>query len=321
MDQAKSAIRQRVRFEEVTPAHECVAFLAGSIESLVAPLGLPVYEGYDDLDEMKLVFLTLPSGKTVTLGQYDHSPQAGVDLYVDLITPDIAAVVFESFQQLAIPRSEVSWLHPDFEEQINSLYAEHGDIEKRQESSWSAELLQSSQYEPIDCFNHALQIYKRQDFPEYWAMLQHNLGLAYADRIQDDLIENLKRSIECFNNSLEIFTQEKFPEKWKINQYDLGEIQRSLFSLEKKSLVKDILDKPIPSQNFQGADRSRANLSNSNLRGVNLSDANLFFTNLSGVDLRDANLSRANLSDSNLSGADLSYSNLVTVQPLWLLGW
>jgi hypothetical protein len=133
MDQSKSAIRQRVRFEEVTPAHECVAFLTVSIESLVAPLGLPVYEGYDDLDEMKLVFLTLPSGKTVTLGQYDHSPQAGVDLYVDLITPNIAAVAFESFQQLAIPRSEVSWLHPDFEEQINSLYAEHGDIEKRQE--------------------------------------------------------------------------------------------------------------------------------------------------------------------------------------------
>jgi hypothetical protein len=44
-----SIIGNLVRFEEVSPANQDAAFLAVSIESLVAPLGLPIYEGYDDL--------------------------------------------------------------------------------------------------------------------------------------------------------------------------------------------------------------------------------------------------------------------------------
>jgi hypothetical protein len=51
-----SIIGNLVRFEEVSPAHQDAAFLAVSIESLFAPLGLPLYDGYDDLDEMRLTF-------------------------------------------------------------------------------------------------------------------------------------------------------------------------------------------------------------------------------------------------------------------------
>jgi hypothetical protein len=44
---------------------------------------LPIYLGYDELDEILFTFLTLPSGQTVTLGQYRGSTQRGVDLHVD----------------------------------------------------------------------------------------------------------------------------------------------------------------------------------------------------------------------------------------------
>jgi tetratricopeptide (TPR) repeat protein len=220
---------QLVRFEEVTPTHEIVAFFDGNLKPLVAHLQLPLYDGYDDLDEIQFAFLTLPSGQTVTLGQYAHSPQVGVDLYVDPKLQDIPAVTFEACKYLEIPRPEVVWFHPDWQEEIDRLYAEYGSMEKRPESSQLEELTQLQQYEPIDCFNHVLRIYTREYVPAtYWAMLQHNLGLAYFNRVQGDRRENLERSIECFNKSLEIYTRNEFPEKWKINQDDLEKSQQSI---------------------------------------------------------------------------------------------
>jgi hypothetical protein len=243
-----SIVGNLVRFEEVSPANQDAAFLTVSIESLVAPLGLPLYNGYDDLDEMRLTFLTLPSGKTVTLMEYLHSPQPGVCISVDAAMQNIPQIVFESCQQLQVSREEAIWFHPDWQDEIDRLYVEHGAIEKRPELSQLEELSQQNQYEPIDCFNHALRIYTREYVPAtYWAMLQHNLGLAYFNRNQGDRRDNLEISIECFNKSLEIYTQNEFPEKWKINQADLKESQRLIKSIEflrpsfKSSKNRDLL--------------------------------------------------------------------------------
>jgi tetratricopeptide (TPR) repeat protein len=263
---------QLVRFEEVTPTNEIVAFLAGRLKPLVAGLELPIYDGYDGLDEIQFVFLTLPSGQTVTLGQYANSPQVGVDLYVDNTLQDIPTVTFEACKYLGIPRQEAIWFHPDWQDEIDRLYAEHGSIrqsrryanEKRPESSQLEELeelTQLQQYEPIDCFNHALRIYTIDYVPTtYWAMLQHNLGLAYQNRSRGDRRENLERSIECFDKSLEIFTQDKFPEKWKISQDDLVESQR-LLELYKESLIEDISERLTLSRKLRQS------------KGVNLSVA------------------------------------------------
>jgi Tetratricopeptide repeat len=235
MNQPVETIQQRIRFEEVSPANTDAAFLDASIESLVVPLGLPIYDGYDGLDDLQLTFLTLPSGATVTLASYLNSPQPGTSIHVDSAMQNIPQVVFESCQQLQVSREEALWFHPDWQEEIDSLfetlrerlYAERGDIKKRLESSQLEELSQLQQYEPIDCFNHALKIYTREYVPAtYWAMLQHNLGLAYFNRNQGDHKENLERSIECLNKSLEIYTQKEFPDKWKINQDDLEKSQR-----------------------------------------------------------------------------------------------
>jgi hypothetical protein len=222
-----SIVGNLVRFEEVSPANQDAAFLTVSIEQLVAHLGLPLYEGYDDLDEMRLTFLTLPSGETVTLMEYLHSPQPGVCISVDAAMQNIPQIVFDSCLQLQVSREEAIWFHPDWQDEIDQLYVEYGNIKKRVKLSPSKEVSRQNQYEPIDCFNHALRIYTREYVPAtYWAMLQHNLGLAYVNRIKGDRIENLERSIECFNKSLEIYTQKEFPDKWKINQDDLEKSQR-----------------------------------------------------------------------------------------------
>lgn len=65
-----STAPQRVRFEEATPANEPVAFLNVDLDDLVAPLKLPIYDGYDGLDDMRFTFLTLPKVSPSSLIRY-----------------------------------------------------------------------------------------------------------------------------------------------------------------------------------------------------------------------------------------------------------
>jgi tetratricopeptide (TPR) repeat protein len=276
-DQATNPRSRRVRFEEVTPAHEYAAFLSVSIAPLVAHLGLPIFDGYDDLDDLQLAFLTLPSGETVTLGEYAGAP--GTSIYIDVAMQNIPQIVFDSCQQLRVSRQEVEWFHPDWQAEIDRLCAEHGGIEGIERSSTAAALSQNNESEPIDCFYHALAIYTREKLPEYWAMLQHNLGLAYFDRSKGERWRNLQKSIECFNKSLEVFTQEKFPAKWQINQEDLSQSLEA-WQVEKQNLIRDIFDRPTTHRKLIGVDLSNANLSGAYLRGADLSDADLSGANV-----------------------------------------
>jgi uncharacterized protein YjbI with pentapeptide repeats len=311
---------RRVRFEEVTPAHEYAAFFNVSIAPLVAHLGLPIFDGYDDLDDLQLAFLTLPSGETVTSGEYAGMP--GTSLYIEVAMQNIPQIIFDSCQQLRVSQQEIEWIHPDWQEKVDRLYAEHGEVEGIDRSS--TVLSQSKDYEPIDCFYHALEIYTRPKFPEHWAMLQHNLGLAYFDRIKDERWRNFQKSIECYHKSLEVFTKEKFPKKWQINQEDLSQSLEAC-KVEKQNLIRDILDRSTKYRKLTGVDLSDANLSEAilqyadlryaNLKNVDLNNANLFDANLSSATLNGANLFMSILNDAmlcsaNLSGAILSSANL-----------
>ena len=238
----------------MSPANTDAAFLDASIESLVVPLGLPIYDGYDGLDYLQLTFLTLLSGETVTLASYLNSPQPGTSIHVDSAMQNIPQVIFESCQQLQVSREEAIWFHPDWQDEIDRLYVEHGNIEKRPELSQLEELPQQNQYEPIDCFNHALRIYTRQYVPAtYWAMLQHNLGLAYQNRIQGDRGENLKRSIECFIKSLEVYNRNEFPDKRKKSQANVRDSLRLIRLLQNSSDIDMVLSPTISTQHNKSA--------------------------------------------------------------------
>lgn len=216
-----------VRLEEITPAYEYAAYFNVSIAPLVAHLSLKIFDGYDDLDNLQFAFLTLPSGETVTLIEYAGAP--GTSLCVDVkMQRNIPQIVFDSCVQLRVSRSEIEWLHEDWQPEIDSrfetlrerLYAEHGEIETIARPGSEA-VLPLPECDPIDCFHYALEIYPRTKIPEYWAMLQHNLGLAYYHRTKGERWRNLQESIACFNRSLEVFTPGTFPQKWEINQEDL----------------------------------------------------------------------------------------------------
>jgi Pentapeptide repeats (8 copies) len=330
---------QRVRFEEVTPTNEIVAYFSAQLPSLLAGTELPIFPGYDDLDYIQFAYITLPSGNTVVLGQYENAPEIGVDLYVELEREahqqggrrhssnaifNIAILVVETLRYLAIPRATAIWFHPDYETEIERLYAEQDGIESIARYALAPPSSRNIVHEPIDCFYYALEIYTRPKFPEHWAMLQHNLGLAYYNRRKWERWKNLQDSIECFNNSLEVFDRDKYPQKWQINQEDLKQSQEA-WQIEKLNLSNanlrgarlthtDLSNANLKGAKLSSASLSNANLSDADLRGailmyVNLSNANLSNANLNDADLRGANLSSANLSSANLSDANLILAN------------
>jgi small subunit ribosomal protein S6 len=169
-------------------------------------------------------------GETVMLGAYLSCPQPGTDLYIDKQTQwqNFAQIVFEACQYLKLGRSSISWFHPDFQEELDRLYV-HNSINLQQRTSSQVEKLsQPNQFEPIDCFNHAISIYDRERFPLYWAMLQRNLGLAYYHRTKGDRRENLDISIGCFHDALEIHALEGLKDQLEIDRQDLATARQSL---------------------------------------------------------------------------------------------
>jgi hypothetical protein len=305
---------QRIRFEEVTPANTVVAFLDAKLLTLASRFALTVFWGYDDLDSLKFVFLQLPFGKIVTLGEYENSPQAGVDLYIDLSplgipAPEIPMVVLEALRVLDIHESQVTWLHPDFDAEIRRNYSNLEAFSSTPDSAIpSVELAPHLVTDPVECFQFALNIYTREAFPTYWAMLQHNLGLAYYHRKLGNPQKNLEAAITCFQRSQDVYRAEVFPEKWQLNQEDLQVAQQALKEL--LTLIQDIRERPINHRQLGGinltlVNLSEANLSEANLRGTNLGGANLGGANLIGADLREANLRGADLRGANLRWANL----------------
>jgi Pentapeptide repeats (8 copies) len=256
-----------VKFEEVTPTLLRVAYFDGHLAALISHLNLPIYGAYDSLDEMVFTFLTLSSGKTVTLGEYANSPRTGVDLYVDSKMEGISAAVYESCQQLGISRDKVVWFRDKFQSEIEQLFAEQGDIKEiaKEVGSESQQVI----YDPISCFQHALKIYDQAAFPEYWAILQHNLGSTYYKVFQDEKDsrgENLKLAIDCLYYSLEVCARQRLPERWEISRETLG--------LFKCLRYEDLHDTDLTEVNLRGADLTGANLSGANLRRANLVEAN-----------------------------------------------
>jgi hypothetical protein len=219
-----SNIEQRVKFEEVTPNNMVVAFFEVSLFELISHLNLPIYAGYNELDIMRFVFLTLPSGKTVNLAEFEYVGRIGVDLYVDYKQEKdtIPLSIYESCQLLGKPKDQVTWLHDNFQEAVNQIFAEQGDIQEIEKTTG----LESQQviYNPIACFQHSLKIYDRAEFPEYWAMLQYNLGTAYYQAFKSsngNRGQNLEFSLNCYYQSEEVYTQDKYPERWQISQETL----------------------------------------------------------------------------------------------------
>ena len=67
-----------------------------------------------------------------------------------------------------------------------------------------------------------LTVFTRDNYPEIWAMIQNNLGIAYSDRISGDKAENVEKAIAAYEKALQVRTREAFPIDWAGTQNNLG---------------------------------------------------------------------------------------------------
>ncbi|MEP6490804.1 CHAT domain-containing protein [Microcoleus vaginatus GB2-A3] len=79
----------------------------------------------------------------------------------------------------------------------------------------------------------ALNVYTRQEYAEYWAQTQHNLGNVYGDRIRGEKAENLEIAITAFLAALSVYTRKAFPFEWAMTQNSLGLAYRDRIRGEK----------------------------------------------------------------------------------------
>jgi len=68
----------------------------------------------------------------------------------------------------------------------------------------------------------ALTVFTRQEYTEYWARTQNNLGNAYSNRIKGEKADNLEMAIFAYREALSVYTREAFPEDWAMTKNNLG---------------------------------------------------------------------------------------------------
>ncbi|MDJ1175114.1 CHAT domain-containing protein, partial [Roseofilum capinflatum] len=87
----------------------------------------------------------------------------------------------------------------------------------------------------IAAYHIALKFYTPDEFPQYYAGTQNNLGTAYSDLASiREKGENLERAIAAFNNALKFRTPDKFPQQYATTQNNLGTAYQELASIREK---------------------------------------------------------------------------------------
>ncbi len=112
---------------------------------------------------------------------------------------------------------------------IAAVIVDFGDLIQQFPQGFRASNLEIA----ITGYGVAATVFTRDAFPQDWARLQNNLGIAYTNRIRGEKAENLETAIRCFQDALELCTRQAFPEQWATFQNNLGEAYRNRIRGEK----------------------------------------------------------------------------------------
>ncbi len=76
----------------------------------------------------------------------------------------------------------------------------------------------------ITGYELVLDTYQRLDLWVEWAIVQNNLGLAYAERIMGDKAKNQEKAIAAYHDALTVRTRAELPQDWAMTQNNLGTV-------------------------------------------------------------------------------------------------
>lgn len=87
----------------------------------------------------------------------------------------------------------------------------------------------------INCYEHALEVFTEEDYPEQWAKTQNSLGIVYRKLPNGDQAENLSLAIGCYESALRVCSETLFPQVWAMAQNNLGIVYGQLPGADRKS--------------------------------------------------------------------------------------
>ena len=74
----------------------------------------------------------------------------------------------------------------------------------------------------IKGYQLALTVLTFKKFPQDWARIQMNLGVAYEWRIREERADNLETAIACYQEAFKVRTFTAFPQDWALTKMNLG---------------------------------------------------------------------------------------------------
>jgi len=73
----------------------------------------------------------------------------------------------------------------------------------------------------LTALQFALAVFRKEDYPQQWALIQNNLGMLYCHRQVGE--GNIEAAIRCFQAALQVYTPAAFAKEWTIVQANLAD--------------------------------------------------------------------------------------------------
>jgi hypothetical protein len=113
-----------IRFEEIISEINPVAVIRREPDEISQSNKLEFRESYDDLDYLVYATFPLPSGNQVSLVRHLRSPEPGMEICVRYKQTNIPRVLTETLSKMNLTRNDLTWIHPEYEEQLYELMRE-----------------------------------------------------------------------------------------------------------------------------------------------------------------------------------------------------
>jgi hypothetical protein len=116
-----------IQLEDLVAENFMVAMIQQEPTELSNLHNIEFIESYDDVDYLvyATLRLSLPFEGQVCLVRHQSSPAAGIEICVHHNQPDIAGVLYNVLRQIDLSIRDLTWVHPEYKQELTDRLAEH----------------------------------------------------------------------------------------------------------------------------------------------------------------------------------------------------
>jgi len=101
---------------------------------------------------------------------------------------------------------------------------------------------ESNQELAILAYKIAENIFKFENCPKNWAVLQYNLGNSYIKRIKGNKAENLEQALIYYQQALKVYNNTSFPNEWASTQINISSVYKERFKDDRADNIEKSIE-------------------------------------------------------------------------------